>query len=197
MEMRYIDRLIVALNKTVITDRQGKNYDYDTGEPMVFSYLSQVKKERTGLFICGNGGSAGIAVHMTADYLKNGGFNVRSMYNPSVLTCIGNDLDYDHIFSKQLELMATVGDTLIAISSSGRSDNILKAIYSMKECGGRIITFTGFDEDNPVRRLGDLNIYVPIKHYGMVESIHNLILQQIVDEIVDRDGVALSIEDDR
>ena len=72
---------------------------------------------------------------------------------------------------------------LVAISSSGNSANILKAIDSAKMRGAVVITFTGFNANNEVRQIGDYNLYVPNTKYGIVESVHNIILQQIVDII--------------
>jgi len=128
---------------------------------------------------------------MTADYLKNGGIKTHSMHDPSTITCLGNDFGYEYIFSKQIEVIAEKNDLLVAISSSGNSRNILNAVEVAKEKGCKIITFTGFREDNNLRQLGDYNAYVPSMEYGIVESIHNMILQQVVDEIVDKFGVGL------
>ena len=194
MEKKYLDEFIDSINNTVIEARSGGSFDYDQGMQRLVEYFHKVKKDKKGLFICGNGGSSGIAIHMTADFLKNGGFKVRSLMNASILTCIGNDLNYEYIFCKQLELMAAEGDVLIAISSSGNSENIIKSVETMRAIGGSVITFSGFDADNRLKKMGDFNVYVPISHYGIVESIHNMMLQQIVDEIVERDGIALTQE---
>ena len=83
------------------------------------------------------------------------------------------------------------GDLVVAISSSGNSQNIICAIQVAKKKKAAVVTFTGFRKDNQVRQMGDVNVYVPCEKYGIVESIHNLILQQIVDEIMERDGVEL------
>ena len=72
---------------------------------------------------------------------------------------------------------------LVAISSSGNSRNIVNAIETAKKKGAKTITFTGFKKKNKAKQMGDVNIYVPCEKYGIVESIHNLILQQIVDII--------------
>ena len=80
------------------------------------------------------------------------------------------------------------GDLLVAISSSGNSQNIIRAIDMAEKSGGNVITFTGFKEDNAARKLGAINVYVPCSNYGLVESIHNLMLQQVVDEIMERDN---------
>lgn len=141
------------------------------------------RKNGNRLFIAGNGGSAAIAIHMTADFMKNGGVRAVSLYDDAVLTCLGNDYGYEHVFDKQLEMLAQRGDILIAISSSGRSKNIVNAIGMARTIGMTVLTFTGFDEDNTVRGMGNINVYVPSHKYGLVESIHNLLLQEIVDAI--------------
>ena len=134
-------------------------------------------------FFVGNGGSAGIAMHMTADFLKNGGLRTHGMYDPATLTCLANDFGYEQCFSRQIEWLANPGDVLVAVSSSGESANVLNATKVAGEKGCRIVTLTGFRPDNTLRRMGERNIYVPCDEYGIVESIHNLILQQVVDEI--------------
>lgn len=193
--MKYIDKIIDLLQHIEIsTDTRG--YSYEEGILEILLVLRKCKKNRKALYICGNGGSAGIAQHMTGDFLKNGGFRTFSMYGQPTITCISNDLSYEYVFCKQLELLANKDDLLIAISSSGNSENIIKAVKTMKKIGGKVITFSGFKSDNKLRTLGDINVYVPAEHYGMVESIHNLVLQQLVDIIVDEDGVAMGLDTD-
>lgn len=146
--------------------------------------VSLVKSRTKMLYFIGNGGSAGIAMHMTTDFLKNGRMKTHSLHDPATLTCLGNDYGYEYVFSKQLEIVAEKGDLLVAISSSGNSANIINAVDVAREKGCHIITLSGFEPDNKLRQLGDINIYVPSMEYGIVESIHNLILQQIVDELM-------------
>lgn len=189
----YLDQLKNALDKIEIVDNLVGKCQYDDGIYRIVEIIKKCKSEHGCLYICGNGGSAGIAQHMTADFLKNGGVRTYNMYGQSTLTCISNDLTYEYVFSKQLEMLADSKDILIAISSSGESENIVKAINVMRQAGGYTITFTGFQEGNRIRKMGDTNIYVPVEHYGMVESIHNLILQQMVDTIVDIDGIAMKL----
>ena len=168
-----------------------KKFNYESMINYCVEQFQKTKRERQMLYFIGNGGSAGISMHMTSDYLKNGGIRTHSMHDPSVITCLGNDFGYEYIFSKQLEVVAREGDLLVAISSSGNSPNILNAVKVAKDKGCSVITFSGFTGENKLRKLGDCNIYVPNSEYGIVESIHNMILQQIVDEIVSRDGVGL------
>ena len=73
----------------------------------------------------------------------------------------------------------------MAISSSGNSLNIVNAIKVAQKKGLRIVTFSGFEKENKIISLGIYNVYVPVSHYGIVESIHNVILQQIVDVILE------------
>lgn len=171
------------------TSLRGDVYEYTD----IFQAFSVVKCVKGTLFFIGNGGSAGIATHMTADFLKNGGIRTISMLQPATITCLGNDYGYEFIFSKQLEIMAEPGDLLVAISSSGNSPNIVNAAKTAKEKGCQVMTFTGFKPDNRLRQLGDINVYVPSMSYGHVESIHNMILQQVVDDIVARDGIGMGV----
>lgn len=143
------------------------------------------------MFFIGNGGSSAIASHMTADFMKNGGMNTYSLYDAAVTTCVGNDYGYEYIFSKPMEFLVKEGDLIVAISSSGNSANIVNAIKTAQNKQATVITFTGFDSDNSAKQMGDFNLYVPSRKYGIVESVHNLILQQIVDLIMERDGIRI------
>lgn len=139
--------------------------------------------ERNRLFFVGNGGSAAIALHMAADYQKNAGFNTQTFFDPALLTMYANDYGYESVFSKPLSVCAQRDDILIAISSSGNSPNIVNAVMEAKNKGCKVITLSGFNPDNQIRQLGDVNVYVPVSEYGIVESIHNLLLQQVIDEL--------------
>lgn len=172
-----------AYEGKIYTDRDGKVLPLSVVEDTA-QFLRNVRTAKKKVFFIGNGGSAGIAVHMTADFLKNGRMRTIDMYGAATITCLGNDYGYEYIFSKQLEILADEGDVLIAISSSGNSLNILLAADVMKKCGGTVVTMTGFQEDNKLRQKGDRNLYVPSMEYGIVESIHNQILQQVVDEMM-------------
>lgn len=135
------------------------------------------------LIFVGNGGSAAIASHMATDYSKNG--NVRSMAlnDASMLTCLSNDLGFDRVFAKQLELHARRGDLVLAISSSGQSANILRAAEAAQAAGCALITLTGFDADNPLRRMGEINFHIASDRYGFVEIGHLTICHAMLDII--------------
>ncbi len=189
MKHLYIEELIEKLYGTTIqTKAEGECSVYQGGLQVLLDVFSKHKENQSILFFIGNGGSSAIASHMTADFMKNGGMNTYSLYDNAVTTCMGNDYGYEYIFSKPMEFLVREGDLVVAISSSGNSPNIINGIVTARKKKAEVITFTGFSEDNRAKQLGDVNLYVPCTKYGIVESIHNLILQQIVDLIMERDG---------
>ncbi len=184
MYQEYLDRLTECLKAVQVYDREGKacsGYE-EAVQKLVDTFLAVRKKEKK-VFFAGNGGSAAIASHMTADFMKNGGMRTVSLYDSSVTTCMGNDYGYEYIFSRPLEILAQEGDLLVAVSSSGNSQNIVNAVHAARKKVLQVLTFSGFQRDNRIIHLGDYNIHVPVEHYGIVESVHNLILQQIADTI--------------
>ena len=194
MENAYINELISTLERVEIwcnINRTDECKNYDDGIRTLVDTFTRHKESQTQLFFIGNGGSSAIASHMTADFMKNGGMNTYSLYDNAVTTCMGNDYGYEYIFSKPMEFLVREGDLVVAISSSGNSQNIINAIETAKSKKAVVITFTGFKSNNRAKHIGDINVYVPSEKYGIVESIHNLILQQIVDLIMERDGVKI------
>lgn len=186
----YINELIAKLESTEIwRETSDKCTNYDQGIELLVDMFTRHKMKDSQLFFIGNGGSSAIASHMTADFMKNGGMNTYSLYDNAVTTCMGNDYGYEYIFSRPIDFLVREGDLLVAISSSGNSSNIINAIEKARKKNAEIITFTGFEPGNTVKKMGDINVYVPCMKYGIVESVHNLILQQVVDMIMERDGV--------
>ena len=181
----YLKDLLVCLADAVC-DINGRQIDYTSFLQRLVDCFYALHGATQKLFFIGNGGSAGISMHMNTDFLKNGRLSTHSMHDPATLTCLANDYGYDEVFSRQLAMAAGEGDVLVAISSSGQSENILRAAHLMNDLGGTVMTFTGFAPDNPLRQLGDFNFYVPSDKYGIVESIHQLVLQQAVDELMER-----------
>lgn len=187
MYNEYIDELIYNLKETKFYNKSGDTYsDYDEAMDRLVGMFLEVKASGKKVFFVGNGGSAAIAVHMTADFMKNGGMRTYSMYDSSVTTCLGNDYGYEYVFSKQLESAGDAGDLLVAVSSSGNSANIVNAVEAAREQNMKVVTLSGFKPDNRICSMGDCNVHVPVCKYGIVESIHNLILQQIVDVLMEK-----------
>lgn len=188
----YLDRLIQALRSTQMYRQDGRACNsYGEAMQKLVELFSMIKKQEKQLFFIGNGGSAAIASHMTADFMKNGGMKTYSLYDSSVTTCMGNDYGYEYIFSRPLEFLGNQGDLLVAISSSGNSLNIINAIQAAAQKQMQVVTFSGFQRENKISGMGSYNVHVPCSSYGIVESVHNLILQQIVDMIAERDGECL------
>jgi D-sedoheptulose 7-phosphate isomerase len=168
----YIAVLSDLLRETAVTDRHGGMLSLDEGFGRVSSAAGETHARGNKIMFIGNGGSAAISSHLAIDYLKNGGMRAMALNDAATLTALGNDLGYDKVFATQLELHALPGDLLVAISSSGRSANILSAVdvARTKECG--VITFSGFSDDNPLRGCGDVNFYIRSGQYGFVEVGH-------------------------
>lgn len=131
--------------------------------------------ERT--LLIGNGGSAAIAEHIAVDMVK-AKCDAQALTNPVILSCLANDLGYENVFRHQL--LGASGTVLIAISSSGKSPNIINAAAYAASLGVYVVTMTGFDADNPLRGMGDYNVWVPSHNYGVVECAHLAILHSIV-----------------
>ena len=133
------------------------------------------------LMFVGNGGSAGIASHCAIDYSKNGNLRALAFNDGAALTCLGNDLGYENVFAKQVEMHGRSGDFLIAISSSGNSPNIHRAVSAARGLGCAVATFSGFRADNPLRVMGDVNFYVGSDVYGFVEILHLTLCHAMLD----------------
>lgn len=186
----YLKSLIQCVENTIVTYSDNlETSTYEEGIGLLVDVFTEAKNRGSKVFFIGNGGSAAIAVHMTADFMKNGNMKTCCLYDSSVMTCMGNDYGYEYVFSKQLELLMNENDLLVAISSSGNSMNIVNAVNMAKRKNGKIITMSGFKPDNKIRHMGDYNVYVNIEHYGIVESVHNLILQHVVDVILEKDSI--------
>jgi len=133
------------------------------------------------IMFVGNGGSAAICSHLAIDFSKNGHLRAIAFNDPSALTCLGNDFGYEYVFSKQIEFHGRPGDLLVAISSSGRSANILNAVRAARALRCNIVTFSGFSDDNDLRASGDMNFFVRSNQYGFVELAHLALCHAVLD----------------
>ncbi len=145
------------------------------------AFLLQVQEHNGTVFVVGNGGSAGIASHFSTDLLNALKIPSQTLYDSNVMTCISNDYGYDQIFSRPLDLLLKQNNFLVCISSSGNSQNILNAAAIAKSKDIPIITLSGFEPHNPLRAVGDLNFYLPIIDYGLVEMGHFFLLHTVID----------------
>jgi D-sedoheptulose 7-phosphate isomerase len=180
---RYFTALSGYLVQATVTSASGEPLDMAEAVNQVMSHARRAHAAGNKLVFVGNGGSAAIASHMATDYSKNGDVRSLALNDSSMLTCLGNDLGYDRVFAKQIELHARPDDLVIAISSSGRSANILNAVKAARSAKCAVVTFSGFTADNPLRRLGDINFYIDSDRYGFVEIGHLTICHAILDFI--------------
>ena len=138
------------------------------------------------VILVGNGGSAAMASHVAVDLTKAAGIRAINFNEADLLTCLANDYGYEHWVAKALEFYSDAGDLVIVISSSGESKNLLNGISQAKAMKLRTITFSGFASDNPLRKCGDVNLWVDSKSYNIVEMTHHIWLVSIVDFIIER-----------
>jgi D-sedoheptulose 7-phosphate isomerase len=131
-------------------------------------------------WLIGNGGSLAVCEHISADMTKRG-FSAYVLGNMAQMTMLANDEGYSQVYAEQLMNCGRPGDTLIAISSSGMSPNIINACDMARAKRMGVVTFSGFKPDNLLRQAGHINYYVPSDNYGIVEIAHLTILHSIVN----------------
>lgn len=155
---------------------------------MATHVLEQAYLSSNKVFVCGNGGSASISEHFCCDHFKGVATDtsflpkVESLTGPSsLLTAIANDMGYDNVFSYQLGIKAGVNDVLVAISSSGNSPNIIKAIETAKKKLMSVITLTGFDGGKAKQH--GINLHVDSYNYGIIEDCHQSIMHAMSQKI--------------
>ena len=150
-------------------------------------------KRGKNIFIVGNGGSSAIASHFSVDLTKNANIRCTNFNEPDLITCFSNDYGYDHWVEKAVEFYGSEGDVFIGISSSGSSKNILNGCNAARKMKfSSVITFSGMSYDNPLRKLGDINLWLESKAYNHIENIHQLWLLAIVDLIIGKSEYSAS-----
>jgi D-sedoheptulose 7-phosphate isomerase len=127
-----------------------------------------------------------MAEHMSHDWFQNGKVNTTTCAETAHITAISNDLSYDEVFSYRIGRILSEQDMLVTISSSGNSTNIIRALQTAREKKVYCITFSGKSEDNLSRKLGNLNFYVPLDSYGLVESAHAVVLHGALDNFLEK-----------
>jgi len=138
-------------------------------------------KEKRRVFFCGNGGSAGNAIHLANDFLygiakrTGGGLRVLSLSdNPAVISCLANDLGYEYIFSEQLAVQANQGDLLIALSGSGNSPNIIRVIEQARIMNVKSYAILGFTGGKS-KDIADVAIHFPIEDMQIAEDMQVIV----------------------
>lgn len=151
----------------------------------VVEWLKATRAQRRRVFIVGNGGSAAVAAHACTDFLNMCKLSATTLHEAAMLTCMSNDYGYENAFARMVAQHAGEGDMLIAISSSGKSANIRNAVTAFRSAGGgKVFTLSGFGADNPLRAMGDMNLWLDSANYGIVEIGHQFVLHNLSDRIV-------------
>ena len=177
----HFHKLSELLLSTQVTNGHGMALSLDEGANRAVDLILSVRSASGKVMVIGNGGSAAIASHMQSDLCKAVGVRAMVFYETPLLTALSNDHGYECVFERLVELWANTGDLLLAISSSGQSENILRAVRASLAQGCQVITLSGFKADNPLRRLGDVNFYVSSQAYGYVEAAHSVLAHFLTD----------------
>jgi D-sedoheptulose 7-phosphate isomerase len=173
-----------AIETVEVTDGSGAAVRQQEGMSGAAKAMRHASAAGRMIFVVGNGGSAGIASQVTYAFTHGGGLAALCLNDPSALTGIAADHGYAEVFSRQLVAYGRSGDYLIAISSSGQSANILNAVSVARAKGLGILTLSGFKPENPLRRTGDLNLYVDSREYGFVEVAHLALCHAVLEVAV-------------
>jgi D-sedoheptulose 7-phosphate isomerase len=176
-----LEKFIHTVESIVITNAENIEFSLEDGLTKIYNLLLNIRDKNRSLYIIGNGGSAAIASHTAIDFMNVAQVSAHTLHDAATLTCMANDYGYENAFSKILNITIKKEDLLIVISSSGQSKNMINALEVGKEIGATVVTLSGFDLKNPLRALGDINIWLNSKDYGMVEIGHQFILHNLSD----------------
>ena len=138
-------------------------------------------KKKNKIILVGNGGSASMASHVAVDMTKFLKIRAVNFNEPNLLTCFGNDYGYEQWVSEALKAYAIKGDLVIIVSSSGQSKNLVNGARTAKKMGLKLITLTGFKSTNPLRKIGNINLWTDCRNYNIIEMTHHVWLLSLVD----------------
>ena len=155
-------------------------YEIDNMKNLVFS-LDTLVRSHEKIIIIGNGGSNSIASHISQDYTKALGKKALCFSDPSRLTCYINDYGIEDAYRVFVEEFSDTDTLVIAISSSGSSDNILNVVRYCNDKSINVVTLSGFEKSNPLNQLDcNINYWVDSKDYGVIECAHLVFLHSII-----------------
>jgi D-sedoheptulose 7-phosphate isomerase len=176
----YKDDLLNAINRI----------DLDKVEKAT-SWLREARDTDHHIFTCGNGGSASTASHFVCDIVKGASYQREKRFrilaltdSLPTLTAYSNDVNYEAVFVEQLKNFAQSGDVLIAISGSGNSPNVLRAVEYARSIGCKTIGLTGRD-GGKLGQAAELNIQVPVQHMGRIEDAHLIVCHMMAYELME------------
>ena len=156
----------------------------DVNIDLINQSVQMIKKtieNNNKIYIVGNGGSSSIASHVSVDFAKVAKVPSSTFNNANLITCFANDFSYENWVTEAIKAYCNNKDLLILISSSGTSKNIVNAANHCKLNNINLITFSGFNKDNALSKLGNINFYINSNNYNYIEMSHQIILVSLVD----------------
>jgi D-sedoheptulose 7-phosphate isomerase len=179
----YLLTLSKLLHAAQFTARDGETLSLDEGAQRACDLIRASHDSGGKVMLIGNGGSAAIVSHMQNDLSKAVGVRAMVFTEAPLLTALSNDLGYNVAYERLTAQWAEAGDLLVAVSSSGQSGNILSAVEAARQRDCTVLTLSGFAADNPLRKMGDVNVYIASDQYGYVELAHQVICHYLTDRL--------------
>ncbi len=155
--------------------------DIDDNKLLNICKIMKNLNKKNKIILAGNGGSASMASHVAVDFTKFLKIRSVNFNEPNLLTCFANDYGYENWVKEALKAYAIKGDLVILISSSGQSKNLVNGALTAKKMGLKLITLTGFKKNNPLSKIGDINLWADSKTYNIIEMTHHIWLLSIAD----------------
>jgi len=146
----------------------------------------QTSLKKGKILIFGNGGSAAIASHVSVDLTKNAKIRTVNFNEADLITCFSNDYGYEKWVEKAVDFYADKNDTLVLISSSGESKNMINACKAARRKKIKVISFTGHSKNNPLSKITNLSLWINSKAYNFIENTHQIWLLTVCDLIIGR-----------
>lgn len=186
MEFNYFSEVYEGLQHIHVTINGPEEISLEDGIDLWAEQARKTQNQGGMQFFCGNGASATMAEHMSHDWFQNAKINTYTCSETAHITAISNDVSYDDVFAYRIERVMSEKDILVTISSSGNSRNVIRAIEEARKKGSFIITISGKSKENQSCQMGDLNFYVPLDTYGLVESSHAVLLHSALDAFLEK-----------
>jgi len=177
MNTIFFDNYFNSINTTVLSVSLDKLIE-------ISSLVIDAATKENKIIIVGNGGSAAMASHVAVDFTKAARVRAVNFNEADLITCFANDYGYDQWVVEALKAYADPEDLIILISSSGRSANIINGALQARKMGLKVITLSGFANQNPLRKLGDIELWANSSQYNVVEMSHHIWLLAIVDYVI-------------
>jgi len=159
--------IAALLQATAVTDDAGASVDLGLATGSLIAEFRGAHDAGFKLMFFGIGCDAGSASHMAIDFSKNGNVRALSFDAATSVTCLGNDLGFERIFARQIELHARAGDIAIIFGGPGVDPVVLDAARTARLAGTKVVTISASKEENPLNALGDLNFRVPVAQADM------------------------------